>query len=120
MERQLPALAALPFPELERPYELVSLSHASEYPFCEGRVVSTAGIDVPMADYESVFEEHQVARARELAASTHRAVADDPVAVADDARVASEVEGRPLALQIALREGAAAIQRRLDRHHGNA
>jgi hypothetical protein len=44
-----------------------------------------------------------------------RAVGDDAVAVADDASVALEVEGRPLVLQIGLRERARAVQRRLDR-----
>jgi sulfhydrogenase subunit alpha len=60
MERQLPLLAGLPFPEFERDYELVSLRHPGEYPFCEGRIVSSAGIDVASRDYETVFEEHQV------------------------------------------------------------
>lgn len=60
MERQLPLLASLPFPEFERDYELVALRHPSDYPFCEGNVVSSAGLDVPTADYERTFEEHQV------------------------------------------------------------
>jgi len=60
MERQLPLLAALPFPEFERDYELVAVRHPDEYPFCEGRIVSSGGIDVSPRDYETVFEEHQV------------------------------------------------------------
>jgi hypothetical protein len=55
--------------------------------------------------------------APELAAFTHHAVADDAVAIADDAHVPFEVELRPLALQIGLRERALAVQRRLERRH---
>jgi hypothetical protein len=55
--------------------------------------------------------------APELASLAHRAVADDAVAVADDARVPLEVEVRPLVLQIGLRERGPAVQRRLERHH---
>ena len=61
------------------------------------------GVDVPLD-------------APELASLAHHAVADDAVAVADDARVLLEVELRPLVLQIGLRERALAVQRRLERH----
>jgi coenzyme F420-reducing hydrogenase alpha subunit len=60
LEGQLDWLAALPFGPFEREYEFVSLRHESEYPFCEGRVVSSGGVDVAIAEYESVFEEYQV------------------------------------------------------------
>ena len=43
-----------------------------------------------------------------LAPFAHHAVADDAVAVADDARVALEIELRPLALQVGLGERRAA------------
>jgi hypothetical protein len=51
-----------------------------------------------------------------VALLTQRAVADDAVAVADDARVLLDVEVRPLVLQICLRERRRAVQRRLERH----
>ena len=60
------------------------------------------GVDVPLD-------------APELASLAHHAVADDAVAVADDARVLLEVELRPLVLQIGLRERGLAVQRRLER-----
>jgi sulfhydrogenase subunit alpha len=60
MERQLPLLASLGFPDVERDYELVSLRHPDEYPFCEGRIVSSRGIDIAVSEYENVFEEYQV------------------------------------------------------------
>jgi sulfhydrogenase subunit alpha len=51
--------AKLPFPELEQDAELVSLRHPEEYPLNEGRVVSSVGLDIPVADYEQHFlEEH--------------------------------------------------------------
>jgi sulfhydrogenase subunit alpha len=60
LERHLGFFAGLPFPEFERDYESVALRHPSEYPFCEGRIASSAGIDIPIPDYESYFEEFQV------------------------------------------------------------
>ncbi len=40
--------------------ELVSLWHPREYPLNEGRLVSSAGLDVAVADWEQTFEEVQV------------------------------------------------------------
>ncbi len=48
--------------------------------------------------------------AHQLASFGHDAVADDPIAVADDPRVLPEVELRPLFLQIGLRERALAVK----------
>jgi sulfhydrogenase subunit alpha len=48
------------FPRCERGYEFVSLSHGSEYPFNEGRIVSNRGLDIATHDYPDHFEEiHQ-------------------------------------------------------------
>jgi hypothetical protein len=60
------------------------------------------GVDVPLG-------------APELASLAHRAVADDAIAVADNAGVLLEVEVRPLLLQIGLRERGLTVQRRLER-----
>lgn len=57
------------FPSLERDYECVSLRHDSEYPVCEGRVVSNKGVDIPVADFLKVFEEEHVAHSTSLQAS---------------------------------------------------
>jgi len=51
-----------------------------------------------------------------LALLAQRAITDDAVAVADDARVLPEVEVQPFVLQIGPRERRLAIQRRLKRH----
>ncbi len=48
------------FPALERDYEFVALRHEHEYPFCEGRIVSSRGMDIPVSDYDATFVEAQV------------------------------------------------------------
>jgi coenzyme F420-reducing hydrogenase alpha subunit len=50
----------LTFPEFERDYEFVALRHPQEYPFCEGRIVSSKGLDIDVHDFEGVFQEEQV------------------------------------------------------------
>ncbi len=52
--------AGFPFPEFSRDYEFVALRHADEYPMNEGRIVSSAGLDIAAADYQSEFLERQV------------------------------------------------------------
>jgi coenzyme F420-reducing hydrogenase alpha subunit len=54
-------VAGFDFPDYTRDYEFVALRHPYEYPFNEGRVVSSRGIDIDVADYEREFEERQVA-----------------------------------------------------------
>jgi sulfhydrogenase subunit alpha len=49
------------FPDFVAPFESVCLRPAAGYPFNEGRVVSSGGIDVAVEDYERHFEERQVA-----------------------------------------------------------
>ncbi|MCB1748036.1 MAG: nickel-dependent hydrogenase large subunit [Gammaproteobacteria bacterium] len=53
-------VAGFDFPDFERDYELVSLRHADEYPFNEGRIVSNRGLDIDQRDYHAHFEEHHV------------------------------------------------------------
>ena len=48
------------FPEFEQDYEFVALRHESEYPFNEGRVVSSKGLDIDVQDYEQHFVEKHV------------------------------------------------------------
>jgi len=59
-------ISGFPFPEFERDYEFVALRHDSEYPFCEGRVASSRGLDIAVADYDSHFEEQQVPHSNAL------------------------------------------------------
>lgn len=53
-------LGALSFPDFEGDYEFVALRHPTEYAVLGGRIVSSRGLDVAVADYEAWFEEVQV------------------------------------------------------------
>jgi coenzyme F420-reducing hydrogenase alpha subunit len=57
---------SLPFPDLERDYEFVSLSHPDEYPFNEGRIVSTSGLDISVNEFYDYFEEEHVEHSTSL------------------------------------------------------
>ncbi len=59
-------VTAFDFPEFDQPYEFVSLRHADEYPFNEGRVVSSSGLDIPVEEYEQHFEERHVPQSTAL------------------------------------------------------
>jgi coenzyme F420-reducing hydrogenase alpha subunit len=58
--------AALEFPDFEQDYEFVSLRHPDEYPLNEGRIVSSKGLDIPVAEYEEHFVEEHVPHANAL------------------------------------------------------
>ncbi|MFN8007794.1 MAG: Ni/Fe hydrogenase subunit alpha [Terriglobia bacterium] len=58
--------AGLPFPDFERDYEFVALSHPTEYPLNEGRLISNKGLDIPVADYEKEFSEEHLAHSNAL------------------------------------------------------
>jgi len=58
--------ASLEFPDFEQPYEFVSLRHPDEYPLNEGRIVSSRGLDIPVADYEEHFVEEHLEHANAL------------------------------------------------------
>ena len=53
-------VARFPFPDFEQDYEFVALRHPDEYPFNEGRLVSSRDINIDIAEYESEFEERHV------------------------------------------------------------
>jgi coenzyme F420-reducing hydrogenase alpha subunit len=59
-------VAKLDFPDLERDYEFVALRHPAEYAIYDGRIVSSRGLDVAVADYEKHFEEEHVEWAHAL------------------------------------------------------
>ncbi len=58
--------SSLPFPAVGQDLEYVSVSHPDEYPFNEGRIVSTKGIDVDASEFNDVFEEIHVERSNAL------------------------------------------------------
>ncbi len=52
--------AQLPMPDIEIDYDFVSLRHPDEYPFNEGRIVSTSGLDIAAEEWPEHFvEEHK-------------------------------------------------------------
>jgi len=59
-------VATLDFPSFERDYEFVALHHPDEYPFNEGRLISSCGLDIPVRDYEKHFIEEHVAHSNAL------------------------------------------------------
>ncbi|WP_315706004.1 MULTISPECIES: Ni/Fe hydrogenase subunit alpha [unclassified Bradyrhizobium] len=65
-------VATFPFPDYEQDYEFVALRHSDEYPFNEGRLVSSRDIDIDIADYESEFEERHVPHSTALHALLKR------------------------------------------------
>ncbi len=48
------------FPQLDKSYECVSLSHPEEYPMALGRIVSTSGLDIGVEAFHTHFEESHV------------------------------------------------------------
>jgi coenzyme F420-reducing hydrogenase alpha subunit len=46
--------------------ELVALHHPAEYPLNEGRIISSAGLDIPAVDFEQQFREVQVPHSNAL------------------------------------------------------
>jgi coenzyme F420-reducing hydrogenase alpha subunit len=53
-------------PAATRDIEFVSLSHPSEYPMNEGRIISSKGIEAAQEDFDELFEEHQVQHSNAL------------------------------------------------------
>jgi coenzyme F420-reducing hydrogenase alpha subunit len=90
------------FPEVERPYDFVALRHPRDYPLCEGRIVSTSGLDIDVREYEEHFVESQVPYSNAL----HTALHGKPVCCGPLARFAHGHERLPeLARSAAERAG---------------
>lgn len=58
--------AGFDFPDREHDYEFVSLRHPDEYPFNEGRIVSSRGLDITASEWDAHFEEFHVERSTAL------------------------------------------------------
>ena len=56
----------LPFPDFEQDYEFVALRHPDEYPFNEGRLVSSKSLDIAVQEYDEHFVEEHVPYANAL------------------------------------------------------
>jgi coenzyme F420-reducing hydrogenase alpha subunit len=65
-------VAGFKFPEFEQDYEFVALRHPEEYPFNEGRLASSKGLDIPISDFENFFVEEQVPHSNALHCHTKK------------------------------------------------
>jgi coenzyme F420-reducing hydrogenase alpha subunit len=102
-------VAGFDFPSFERDYVFVSLRHPLEYPITEGRVVSSRGLDIDIAQYEQEFEERHVAHSTALHGMLR---AGGPYLVGPLARYALNFDRLPDALQQrALRAGLGRVCR---------
>ncbi len=59
-------VAGFEFPDFEQDYEFVALAHPEEYPFNEGRLVSSRGLNIDAAEYEDHFVEQHVKHSHAL------------------------------------------------------
>jgi coenzyme F420-reducing hydrogenase alpha subunit len=59
-------VAGFEYPARTRDYQFVALRHADEYPFNEGRIVSSRGLDLAPEEYKDHFAESQVERSTAL------------------------------------------------------
>jgi len=59
-------VSELSLPDFRANYECVALSHPREYAINEGSIVSSAGLDMPVREFEQVFLEEHVAHSTAL------------------------------------------------------
>jgi coenzyme F420-reducing hydrogenase alpha subunit len=58
-EAMIRLMGTLEFPDLEVDYESVSVCHDKEYPFNEGRIKSSKGLDIDVTEFlDHIIEEH--------------------------------------------------------------
>jgi len=93
-------VAGFEFPDFEQDYDFVALRHPSEYPFSEGRIVSSSGLDLPFAEFEQHFVEEQVPHSNALHS---RKVTGGGYHVGPLARYSLNFDRLPLAVQAAAR-----------------
>lgn len=83
--------ASLDFPQDTQTFINVALRNADEYPMNEGRIVSSAGLDIPAAEYEHHFREFQVPHSTAL----HSLLHDQPYLVGPLARLNLNLDRLP-------------------------
>ncbi len=89
------------YPDFSADYEFVSLRHPSEYPFCEGRIVSSKGVDIAIPDFERHFVEEHVRHSNALQS---RKVGAGPYFVGPLARYNLNFDRLPAGIQEAARK----------------
>lgn len=63
-------VAGFEFPDFEPEYQLAAMTHPTEYPILQGRIVTTGGIDAGPREFEQWFVEEQVEHSTALHART--------------------------------------------------
>jgi coenzyme F420-reducing hydrogenase alpha subunit len=59
-------VAGFEYPELTPDYTYVALRHPDEYPFNEGQIVASSGLQISANEFEQHFAEHQVSYSNAL------------------------------------------------------
>lgn len=97
-------VAGFDYPQFTPDYNYVALRHPDEYPFNEGPVVASSGLQLSVTEFEQHFTEHQVAYSTAL----HCALQGSPYLVGPLARVNLNQEHlTPLAKQVLTDQGIA-------------
>lgn len=91
-------LASLKLPEVREPFVSVSVRHPAEYPMNEGRIASSAALDIAPGDYERHFVETQVPHSTAL----HSLLGGRPYLVGPLARLNLARDRLPVAVRQAL------------------
>ena len=87
--------ASLSLPQEEQVFVSVALRHPTEYPMNEGRIVSSAGLDIDCHEYPAHFREHQVPHSTAL----HALLQDKPYLVGPLARINLNHDRLPVELR---------------------
>jgi len=93
-------LATCPLPDNSHEFTSVSLYHPSEYPFNEGRLVSSNGLNISIDEFDAYFKEHQVPYSNAL----HCLLQGKPYLVGPLARVNNCFGHLPLPIHLLLQE----------------
>jgi coenzyme F420-reducing hydrogenase alpha subunit len=83
--------ASLPMPDRRAAITCVAMRHPDEYPMNAGRLVSTRGLDVAIAEFDHHFKEHQVPHSTAL----HCLLAGEPYLVGPLARLNLNLDRLP-------------------------
>ncbi|MBK9307029.1 MAG: Ni/Fe hydrogenase subunit alpha [Nitrospira sp.] len=64
-------VAGFDYPEFTPDYNYVALRHPDEYPFNEGQIVASSGLQLAVTEFEEHFTEHQVSYSTALHCALH-------------------------------------------------
>ncbi|MEJ2685699.1 MAG: Ni/Fe hydrogenase subunit alpha [Gammaproteobacteria bacterium] len=87
--------ASLELPASDQDFTTVALRHRDEYPMNEGRIVSSAGLDIDIREFDDHFREHQVPHSTALHSHLH----DRPYLVGPLARLNLNLDRLPPQVQ---------------------